>query len=51
MNFGDIFKTTFLDGYQASDITTTYVVFTLAITCIISLYVFMIYRWIPSLSF
>lgn len=44
MNFGDIFKTTFLDGYQASDITTTYVVFTLAITCIISLYVFMIYR-------
>lgn len=44
MNFGDIFKTSFLEGYQPSNITTTYVVTTLAITCIIALYIFMIYR-------
>lgn len=44
MTFGTIFKKSFLEGYQAANITTTYVIVTLAITCVIALYVFMIYR-------
>lgn len=44
MTFGTIFKKSFLEGYQASNITTTYVIVTLAITCIIGLYIFMVYR-------
>lgn len=44
MNFGSIFKKSFLEGYQTANITTTYVIVTLAITSIIALYVFMVYR-------
>ena len=44
MTFGTIFKKSFLEGYQTDDITTTYVIVTLAIPCVIGLYVFMIYR-------
>lgn len=44
MTFSNIFKKSFLEGYQAANITTTYVIVTLAITCVIALYVFMIYR-------
>lgn len=44
MSFGNIFKKAFLEGYQAADITTIYVTITLAITCLIALYVFIIYR-------
>lgn len=44
MNFGDVFRKSFLEGYQPADITTPYVILTLAITCAIGLYIFMIYR-------
>lgn len=44
MTFGSIFKKSFLEGYQAANITTTYVIVTLAITCVIALYIFMFYR-------
>ena len=44
MSFTDIFKKTFLDGYQPADINTVFVVTTLAITALIALYVFLIYR-------
>lgn len=44
MNFGEIFRKSFMEGYQAADITTLYVVVTLAITCLIAMYVFLIYR-------
>ena len=44
MTFGTIFKTSFLEGYQPENITTTYVLVTLAITCLIALYVFIVYR-------
>lgn len=44
MKFGEIFRKTFLEGYQPADITTPYVIMTLLITCAISLYIFIIYR-------
>ena len=44
MTFSTIFKKSFLEGYQTANITTTYVIVTLAITCVIALYVFMVYR-------
>lgn len=44
MTFGSMFKKSFLEGYQAANITTTYVIVTLAITCLIGLYIFMVYR-------
>lgn len=44
MTFGTIFKKSFLEGYQTANITTTYVIVTLAITCMIGLYIFMVYR-------
>ncbi len=44
MTFGEIFKKTFLEGYQPADITTLFVVTTLAITALIGCYIFLIYR-------
>ena len=44
MGFGDIFKKSFLEGYQSTDITTSYVLITMAVTCVIALYVFLVYR-------
>lgn len=44
MNFGEIFRKTFLEGYQPADITTPYVIMTLLITCAVSMYIFLIYR-------
>ena len=44
MTFSEIFKKTFLEGYKAADITTLFVVTTLAITAVISCYIFLIYR-------
>lgn len=44
MTFSEIFKKTFLEGYQPADITTLFVVTTLAITALIGCYIFLIYR-------
>ena len=44
MTFAQIFKKTFIEGYQPVDVTTTFVVVTLAITALISCYIFLIYR-------
>ncbi len=44
MTFSEIFKKTFLEGYQPADITTLFVVVTLAITALIGCYIFLIYR-------
>ena len=44
MSFGEIFRKSFLEGYEPADITTLYVVITLAITCAIATYIFLIYR-------
>ena len=44
MTFSDIFKNSFLNGYQVQNITTEYVVITLILTALIAAYIFMIYR-------
>lgn len=44
MSFSEIFKKTFLEGYKPADITTLFVVTTLAITALIGCYIFLIYR-------
>ncbi len=44
MTFSEIFKKTFLEGYQPADINTVFVVTTLAITALIGCYIFLIYR-------
>lgn len=44
MSFSEIFKKTFLEGYQPADINTVFVITTLAITALISCYIFLIYR-------
>lgn len=51
MNFSDIFKKSFLEGYSSTDITTKYVVVCLCVTAILALYIFFVYRIITRKSF
>ncbi len=44
MTFSEIFKNSFLNGYQSQHITTSYVILTLIITAVIASYIFIIYR-------
>lgn len=44
MTFSDIFKNSFLNGYQVQNITTEYVLITLVLTALIAAYIFMVYR-------
>jgi len=41
--FSDIFKKSFLEGFSGSDITTARILVTLTVTCIIALYIFIVY--------
>ncbi|MBE5880972.1 MAG: DUF4956 domain-containing protein [Lachnospiraceae bacterium] len=41
--FSDIFKKSFLDGFSGSDITTARILVTLTVTCLIALYIFIVY--------
>ncbi|MBQ8527280.1 MAG: DUF4956 domain-containing protein [Lachnospiraceae bacterium] len=41
--FSDIFKKSFLDGFSGSDITTARILVTLTVTCLIALYIFVVY--------
>lgn len=50
MNFTDIFKKSFLDGY-AADITVVNVCVCVAITAVIGLYIFFVYRLITRRCF
>ncbi len=51
MNFSDIFKKSFLEGYSATDITSTHVFVCMAITSILAIYIFFVYRIITKKSF
>ena len=44
MNFADIFKQSFLEGYSGGEIGTVRIVIALAMTCILGFYIFFIYR-------
>lgn len=51
MNFQDIFKKSFIEGFTGSDISTTKIVVTLCVTCIFALYIFAMYRFVTRKTF
>ena len=51
MNFADIFKTSFLEGYSANALSTKAVAIVVCITALISAYIFITYRFINKKSF
>ena len=51
MNFGDIFKKSFLEGYASTEITTMTVVVALAIASLLAMYIFFTYRVITRKTF
>ncbi len=51
MNFQDIFKKSFIEGFTGSDISTTKIVVTLFVTCVFALYIFAMYRLVTRKTF
>ena len=51
MNFSDIFKKTFLDGFTSLDINIYTATIAMLITCFLSLYIFFVYRVIIKKTF
>lgn len=50
-NFSDIFKKSFLEGFTGGDISTGRIAATLAVTALIGLYIFVIYRVVTRKTF
>ena len=50
-NFSDIFKKSFLEGFTGGDISTGRIAATLAVTALISVYIFVIYRVVTRKTF
>lgn len=51
MNFQDILKKSFLEGFTGADISTSKIVVTMFVTCIFALYIFAMYRMITRKTF
>lgn len=51
MNFQDVFKKSFLEGFTGSDISTTKIVATMFVTCLLALYIFAMYRLVTRKTF
>ena len=51
MNFSDIFKKSFLSMFAQSNISTSQIILTLCMTCIVALYIFAVYRLIIRKTF
>ena len=51
MSFKDIFKKSFIEGFAASEITTTTVIVALGIACVLALYIFFTYRIVTRKTF
>ncbi len=51
MNFSDIFKKSFLSMFAQSNISTSQILLTLCMTCIVALYIFAVYRLITRKTF
>lgn len=51
MNFSDILKKSFLEGFSSKEITTEYILTCLAITSVIALYIFFAHRLLTRKSF
>ena len=50
-NFSDIFKKSFLEGFTGGDLSTGRIAATLAVTALIALYIFVIYRVVTRKTF
>lgn len=44
MNISDILKKSFLEGFEAADITSSTAVVAMLVTCVLALYIFVVYR-------
>lgn len=51
MNFSDIFKKSFLSMFAQSNISTSQIILTLCMTCIVALYIFAVYRLVTRKTF
>ena len=51
MNFSDIFKKSFVSMFAQTNISTTHIIMTLCMTCVIALYIFAVYRLITRKTF
>ena len=51
MSFSDIFRKSFLAGYTGADMSSAQVVFAIAMTCLIAIYVFLVYRLMTRKTF
>lgn len=51
MNFGDVFKKSFLASFNTGDITMGSILLTLLITCLFAAYIFVIYRVVTRKTF
>lgn len=49
--FSDIFKKSFLQGFDSGNITTSMILITLAVTCALALYVFVVYYFAAKKTF
>ena len=51
MGFKDVFKKSFLEGFNGMDITTAKIAATLFVTALLALYIFAIYRLVTRKVF
>ena len=51
MNFSDIFKNSFISMFSQTNISTSHIIMTLCMTCLIALYIFAVYRLITRKTF
>lgn len=51
MHFSEIFKKSFMEGYAGADMSGSQIVIALAITCIIAVYIFFVYRTLTRKTF
>ena len=51
MNFTDIFKSTFLQGYSSNGLTTKSVLMVAIVTALVSFYIFIAYRFVNKKAF
>ncbi len=51
MGFGDIFKKSFINGFQNADMDLSTILISLAVVCLISVYIFFAYRFLTRRTF
>lgn len=51
MNFSDVFKNSFVSMFSQTNISTSHIIMTLCMTCVIALYIFAVYRLITRKTF